>query len=303
MSAFGAILAPSPIISATPQSLNITVFERVKYENILYRLREVFPSNEANEFKTRELDPVFGYSAAVSFEAKPAGSNPMVDGTGFGNIDFANRNGLYPHGMDVTIVYSTDELENDETGPLVGGAATWRGVTHNVTSGGEYITFNDEDGSLTWEGGGSARGSRSGFMVPTKEHQFTWHRVHTPPWAYMDNCIGCVNSDAIELKTGQILPETMLLLSYESVVMTQNDGTKAYNITYRFSERNINSLRVLTGGGTVSSSHGGWNHYYDTVSGYFRRLKINGSQEAYQTLPFFGATDPSLFRVVGQVPP
>lgn len=211
---------------------------------------EVFPRNSSSNLYATEADPLTGrYRASrISFEPFQGDKTPTKVGASFSDST------LYDHPINdgrptlkAIVTYSTvqSDIDNNQQDPVTM-------LTHNISIGGEYIQFTNER-KLNWSVitnstipstyanvGTVQNGTANfGFVLPTIEHQITWHRIVSPPFEAIRARLGTVNSDLIEFVTGKILPHTFLLLGAEISRDILSDGTKAWNVSYRFSERRI----------------------------------------------------------------
>jgi hypothetical protein len=127
-------------------------------------------------------------------------------------------------------------------------------LTHRWSIGGEFI--QSSPGGFVWaaDEGEVSEDAAPGIFVPTIEHQITWPRVKSPPFATIRNRVGSVNSDTMSFNTGAIAPETLMFLGAELQRDILSDGALAWQVQYRFSERRVEDAE---NGGV-----GGWNHFY-----------------------------------------
>lgn len=103
-----------------------------------------------------------------------------------------------------------------------------------------------------------------GKLVPTIEHQITWPSVLFPPFTAMRSCVGKINSATMTLQTGAIRRSTLLFLGAELSRQVLSDGTRAWQVTYRFSERLI---------AIPSNAIAGWNVLWNPTSYEFDVLE------------------------------
>ena len=78
------------------------------------------------------------------------------------------------------------------------------------------------------------------------------------------NLTGKVNNSLFSFSTGKIPPETLLFLGAELKRDIMSNGVRAWELTYHFSERQVDSeLSCKVGGQVVENSDiGGWNHFW-----------------------------------------
>jgi hypothetical protein len=196
----------------------------------------------------------------------------------------------------LTITYSSLQVEfpneSSDSPDTPDGTTEVPGITHQISSGGEVITLAND--SLSWSDGTSAKGTNvtASKVVTTLEHNITWRRVLNPPWQDMRELVGKVNDDDLgPFQTGTMFEETLLYLGFTAVPDIMSDGTRVWEIGYRFSERRVDELTRLTRGGAIvadgvdghAQEFGGWNHFYkqeepedqagaNTKTSGFRRL-------------------------------
>ncbi len=156
-------------------------------------------------------------------------------------------------------------------------------LQHRWSAGGEFQHIGGE--STLWElDDEQAADVEPSVFVPIIEHQITWSRIKRPPFATIRDRIGKVNDAVVNFKTGTIAIETLVFVGAELQRQVLSDGARAWEVTYRFSEKRVASMDedpTLTGSGT---GIGGWNHFwrsYDTtdsnVPGFYRVILINAS--------------------------
>lgn len=91
-------------------------------------------------------------------------------------------------------------------------------------------------------------------ITPHIEHEITWPRVPKPPFTAMKALVGKVNLNPMTFATGAA-PVECLLYNGSQVEMTAlSNGERAWNLTHRFSERQVEAEDQTT--------PGGWNHFY-----------------------------------------
>ena len=287
----------------TATTANVRIQETIDWGDVPARLSEIFGPTTSSGVVATELDPLFGLWRAQSVDFKPK-SKKMTDtvaGASAGDPTMP----LFEY-ADLTITYSTLEQES----PTSQSDADQDGegdpvpfLTHNWSIGGDFITMDDTE--MFWSQGGSAKGTgiAANKIIPSIEHSINWKRVLNPPFAQIRNCMGKINSKKMTFSTGIIWPETLLFNGAEMSRDIMSDGTRAWDVTYRFSERRIDCtlndyvITPDTGSGVTVSSYdgagpngidttsldsgiiaklggryGGWNHFYkkDSPPGMFR---------------------------------
>lgn len=167
-------------------------------------------------------------------------------------------------------------------------------LQHQVTVGGEWITIPGE--TLEWANYASEdvnEDVQAGVFVPILEHQVSWPRVVSPPFQAMRDTIGKVNSTTGTFATGTFAKETLLFLGAELSREIMSNGSRAWNVTYRFSERRVVSSDSADTVGQDPDLPGGWNHFYGgdaaTASGFypgFYRLQRTTDEPIYALTSF-----------------
>lgn len=143
-------------------------------------------------------------------------------------------------------------------------------LEHRWSIGAEFLTIPPPT-NLAWfgtVGGPVSDDVRIGLRIPVIEHQITWPYVLNPPFAAMRTCIGKVNSAAMTFQTGLIKTNTLLFVGAELQRQILSDGTRAWNVTYRFSEKALQA---------TGRDYYGWNVFWNPVQAEFN-LIVNGSQ-------------------------
>lgn len=176
-----------------------------------------------------------------------------------------------------TITYTTRRFaqEEDEDPVLF--------LRHRWSIGGEFLSIGGE--SAIWKLDSEVTAdTEPAIFVPTIEHEITWPRVTSPPFTTIRDRFGKVNDAPFTFVTGTAATETLAFVGAEIQREVLSDGTRAWELTYRFSERRVVSLDedpTLSG---PTPGVGGWNHYwrsFDTtdsnVPGFYRVVLINAS--------------------------
>lgn len=288
-------LAGYPTMNITPTSGSMVFGYGITGRDLSDFLYEVFPPNSATNFYATEADPLSGKYRATSVEVTPfqGDRQPIRPGGTFANAD------LYDHAINserptykAVVTYSSLQRTYDDDSDSTRDPVTM--LSHNISIGGEYITF-DQESRLKWGiyDGGSytasvladnpTRGVEAGFPIPTQEHTIQWHRVVSPPFQDIYERVGCINSDPLQYNVGVFYPQTVLFLGAEISRDVLSNGQRAWSVTYRFSVKKLTDERVepaafLSYNGV---DYGGWNHFYDTKAGFFRFLLKKNTSDTY----------------------
>lgn len=86
------------------------------------------------------------------------------------------------------------------------------------------------------------------------EHEITRERVPRPPFTALRNCVGKCNDKIVELKTGKIPKECLILWGAHLESSVMSNGEESWNMNLRFGERRVEAFDQV--------EVGGWNHYY-----------------------------------------
>jgi len=313
------IMSPGITGEINPTGGSFEVTERIAWADTIARILEIFPLSTSSSIGLPEVDPFFGTYRASSIRMRAQGAEPKQIGK---NIGFTAGVQIPVYDYNVfTITYSSTESSyGDISDPESKDPVPF--LSHSWSAGGEVVTM--ENAEMTWSGGAKAKAhaaaSNANFIVPTIEHSITWHRVHSPPFAAIRSALGKVNKTTMDFDTGEnIWPETLLFLGAELNRDILSDGSRAWQVVYKFSERRVDTGYknnsqvadgvgeyiedgvVYTAGGGFFTDNGlpistltlgGWNHFFRqkdaTNGGYapgFYRLNlgnVNSSTTAYQ---------------------
>ena len=297
------LCAGYPRFNFTPRSGSVTWKWRINWNDVSPFLYEVFPASTNTSIYQSEAEPLSQKLFASSVEIEPLGGESARISTGLSGNYLSSS--LYQNGAIATVTYSSPESNLTDSGgsPSTNGDDPVPFLSHSWSIGGEYVNFDDE-ASLLWgqyAGGSttptptadSAKGVDAGFPIPLIEHQIKWSKVKKPPFSKIRERIGLVNSDPITLRTTNtvrpIFPQCLLFLGAELQQDVFANGDKGWEVTYRFSERiiadpNVKGGAELSYGGTL---YGGWNHFFDTKSGFFRPLLMPNDEPVFKTARFF----------------
>lgn len=273
----------------TPTSGTVTTSLIINWANVPALLAEVFPPSSAVTPFAAELDPYFGIFRANRLTFKNL-SNLTTNLTGTGVANFGKAR--------VTITYSSVQIEppqDQDEADADGDPVPF--LTHSLGIGGEYITFGTEN-QLYWKPGSGARvagtqGIDAGFPITQIEHQIHWHRVLRPPFDAIRFRTGKINRTAMKFATGTAKPGTMLFLGAEMSRDIMSDGARAWDVTYRFSERTYsNSSKIedwkfddaiSNGNNDITDEYITWNHFWDDENSEFRVLWDANNNPMFET--------------------
>lgn len=110
------------------------------------------------------------------------------------------------------------------------------------------------------------------LLIPHIEHEITWPRVPKPPFSFIKQAAGKVNRDEMNFQTGKIPPECLLFTGAQIQQTAMSNGQVAWELVYRFSERQVKAMDQTT--------VGGWNHYFRSSE----PLSVNFTNEAQGTI-------------------
>jgi hypothetical protein len=167
----------------------------------------------------------------------------------------------------VTVHYKQVPYEDDGTNI----------ITRRWTVGGQFLTMPNTGFQLEKAGGGweDIRNPdlKAGKIIGTIDHEITIHQAASVPWVSIRSMVGCVNNAAFE----GAAQETLLLQGVEITQVVASDGTKPYQITYKFQERNVNGSSSVT-----------WNHIFDPSydQGKWRRIRQRDENPLYALADF-----------------
>tara|TARA_R110002096_G_scaffold66682_6_gene162287 strand:+ start:8549 stop:9538 length:990 start_codon:yes stop_codon:yes gene_type:complete len=299
------VQAGSPYGNINAESGSITVVGKISWANLGGKLAELFPSSTTGGLGANPYDPLFGIYRCQSVEFKPIGADPKVN---YGTPAVSSHDSdftmpVYEYAW-LTITYSSQQVEfpnaSGDTPDTPDGSTQVVGLQHQLTSGGEIITLDDS--SLVWSDTKSVKGTNVSAtkVVATIEHNVTWNRVLSPPWASMRELIGKVNDANLgPFQTGTMYVETLLYLGFTATPDITADGVRVWNIGYRFSERRVDELTKDAEGGTVTadgvagyeSQFGGWNHFYkqeDEKDAFGNLTATSGFKRLHTRRPLIG---------------
>jgi len=293
------VRAGSPSGNINAEQGTITVAGRIAWTSLATKLGELFPSSTAAGVGANPVDPLFGIYRCQSCEFRPIGDEEALVNQGgtpaASPFDSDFKIPKYEYAW-LNVTYSSLQVEfpnvTGDSPDTPDGSTEVPGITHQLSSGGEVITLAND--SLWWSDGSTAKGTNvtASKVITTVEHNITWRRVLNPPWSDMRELVGKVNDDDLgPFQTGTMFEETLLYLGFTAVPDIMSDGTRVWEIGYRFSERRVDELTKATRGGAIiadgvdghATEFGGWNHFYkqeenegvagaNTATSGFRRL-------------------------------
>lgn len=131
-------------------------------------------------------------------------------------------------------------------------------LTYRQQPGGETMVLPGH--ALSWAGAAGVPvppEAVPALRVPLVEHHFTWHRVVSPPWEAIRNCMGTVNDAAfLRAAAGTVLFAGPTAEREFIRIDDLANPTLGWRIGYLFREK-----AVKTAGGGVA----GWNHAYRSL--------------------------------------
>lgn len=200
---------------------------------------------------------------------------------------------VYDDGAKVTIDYATRTIELDTEGGRGGsptGADTGTLQTHQMSIGGEAMIL--PIGAFGWEFDNppllpfkpaQTEDVRVSKIIPMIEHSLSFEYVPHPPFTTIAAMIGTVNSATL-LFNAQ--PETLLFLGADATRRVTPQGTEAWKLEYRFSQKIVKGRvagDIYEGYEAVAI---GWNHFFHP--GYMRwdKLQTTDGDNVYKTANF-----------------
>jgi hypothetical protein len=119
--------------------------------------------------------------------------------------------------------------------------------------------------------------------IPTIEHSITWPKLQNPPFAAIRLCAGLINNSSMTFATGTIATGQALFLGAKCRSTLMSDGTLVRTLTYKFSERPLQSS---------NGTNLDWNYFYrddggaGAVQGWDRLVNVNSGAFTYQSANF-----------------
>ncbi len=90
--------------------------------------------------------------------------------------------------------------------------------------------------------------------IATIEHEITRQRVPRPPFTALRNCVAKCNDSPVQLKTGIVPAECLILWGANLQSTTMSNGEESWEMNLRFGERRVDAEDQV--------EVGGWNHFY-----------------------------------------
>ena len=274
----------------------VTVAVKIPWADVANKLGELFPSPSTAGPGANKLDPVFGFYRCQSVEFKPIGAEPNTEG---GGVSFTSPYDAtftlpYYEFAWLTITYSSVQVEfpnaSGDTPDTPDGSTDVLGLTHQLSTGGETITLENE--SLYWSDTKPVTGTSVSAhkIVATTEHNIQW------------SLVGKVNDmDLGPFQTGTMVEETLLYVGFTATPDITADGTRVWDIGYKFSERRVDELTKAAPGGAITAdgvtghltAYGGWNHFWkqetpeeaDPAGGVVANTKTSGFRRLHASEP------------------
>lgn len=271
----------------TPTTGTITIQEQIAWTDLAERLGEIFGPTLPTGIVASELDPALAIYRAQSVEFQSFTDKAVSTVNGASDEAGITAGGGFPvfEFAHLTIQYSANEQQSpasQDEADQDGDGDPVPFLTHSWGIGGDFVTMDNS--KMYWSSGDSAQatGIAANKIIPTIEHSINWKRVLNPPFDELRNCLGKVNEKKMTFATGTIYPEGLLFNGAEMSRDIMSDGTRAWDVTYRFSERRVDAAYKETffGGTTVKiydgegpqKKFGGWNHFYNKDAGKMMRL-------------------------------
>ena len=297
MVAFNEIPGKSPKRVITPNGQRATRTGRVAWGDVDALIAELFPPTIAsggsvNQFAGAQY-PGVPNLRLVSMQIDPSSQKMSTAQT---TTQEHTTVISYDNPAEVTLEYETiapptNEAENQEQeniDPVLF-------LTHRWSIGGEFMTIPTL--GFYWEiDGEDVQDVDAGIFIPTIEHSITWPRVIRPPFSVMRTRIGTVNNAALTFSTGVIAAETLLFLGAELKRDIMSDGARAWEVTYKFSEKRIIAEDDDTADASTQTV-GGWNHFYRSDAdiqpnpGFYRIIR----EQSLTDGPYFQTAFSNLF--------
>lgn len=253
-------LSNSPTFSVTQRGATAKQRIKIRWADMDAFVQEVFPS------------PIIGgcgitYDPAARFPGRPLLIADQLDIDPFVPDKHLTHEAVpadYDHAI-VEISYKTKDY--DDSGGEV--------LSHKTSIGAEFLTL--PSGHLRWES--QPVGERipdqieAGKLIPTVEHQLTYHYVPEPNFDVITAFTGCVNGSVGLFNAA---PETLLFLGAEAERSITVFGVEAWKLDFRFTQRVV--------------KHGpysvGWNHFFRTSTGAWERILTQVGDPIYNLVEF-----------------
>lgn len=274
-------LGNSPQYTVNPQGSQATRHGRIDWSDFDDLVAEVFPvtifAGGANLVGIGAPFPGRPYLRASNMTMEPE-TTRITGPFGTGDLqDFDKINQFAT--ARVTVQYQTPKINigNPDGDPVPL-------LSHRWSIGAETLTLPNK--GLYWAIDNTAIDEKlnAGILIPKIEHQISWPHVLDPPFNGIRACMGGVNNAVFSFVTGNVAAETLLFLGAELERECLSDGSRAWTVTYRFSEKRLDYPKD-------QCLPGGWNHFWDPVRAGFYRMLIG--QPSYQTSQYWIAKNSS----------
>jgi len=256
----------SPVYSGDGRKLSAIRQGEIDWSDIDALYLELFPAAVGGIPQLPALCPGSSVLRVSGVKFEPLFSDAQIASTTGTGI--ANPINQYDC-CKVTVNYKT--LSYDQANP-----STDQILTRRVSIGGQFMTIPNT--GLKWDDGDCADITNPDILaakfIGTIDHEITFHRVPSIPWATLRSLIGKTNSAAFE---GAAV-ETLL---FEGVSLQQTvtaGGAEPWQMTCKFKERNVDGNNSIT-----------WNHFFDPDPNQGKWRKVvtqNGGAKVYPTGDF-----------------
>jgi hypothetical protein len=200
----------------------------------------------------------FTYMRAESVHIEPQVPDKITNSDNTYDFDTLNQ---YENAL-VTITYSTPKYSVaglDGTNGQEFNPDPVELLEHRWSIGAEFLTIPPTTAMIFLNSGDPVpEDVPLAKRIPITEMQITWPRVLSPPFAAMRSAIGKTNSSAMTFATGTCAIGTLLFVGAEVGRQVLSDGSRAWQLGYRFSERNVTDS---------TGQYQGWNVVWNPIGG------------------------------------
>ncbi len=216
--------------------------------------------------------PGYNYLRADSLHIEPLGERIIGPLTAGGAVDttadFATLAEFEKAKVTlsyVTPTFNTNQLDLEF--PAADNPDPVSLLDHKWAAGGQYITIKP---TSKMSFAGNIGGAVSDKVVatlfePAIQHVITWPYVTNPPFAAIRTCLGKINNAVMNFQTGAIEISSLMFMGAELSGQVLSDGTKAWQVSYHFSERRVQSFGGIWG----------WNIFWDPIKNRYDVLVLN----------------------------
>ena len=219
---------------------------------------ELFPAAVGGIPQLPALMPGSLYLRAKSVAFKPEFDEALIASYGPPNAyDYAVAVVQYE-----TLPYGQDDPDSDQI------------ITYRVSFDAQMYEMKNT--GLKWKGTNTPIDNpdfHAAKLVNTIDHELTFHRVVTVPWATLRSLFGKVNNGAFYGAAA----DTLLLGGVEIQQTLSLDGTIASQVTIVFKEKNIDGNATY-----------GWNHMFDPDDGKWKEVETEDDKPLYPSGDFDG---------------